>query len=79
MLEQLLVPSSLQRNVIIVGDAIVPVHGVALPEQQLGKMVANEPGGSGDEYAFQSGLANRDGRTTGNWTALSFEVKRPIA
>jgi len=46
----------LQAHVVVVGHAVVAVDGVALVEQQLGQVKADEAGGAGDEIAHGRGL-----------------------
>ncbi len=46
----------LEAHVVVVGHAVVAVDGVALVEQQLGQVKADEAGGAGDEIAHGRGL-----------------------
>lgn len=49
VLAQPFMPGVLEAHVVVVGEAVVAVHGVAFAQQQFGQVVADEAGGAGDE------------------------------
>ena len=51
-LQQVLVTPALQGDVVIIGHPVVAVNDVALFEQQLGKMKANEASRASNQDAF---------------------------
>ena len=50
VLAQQVVTGVLEADVVVVGHAVVAVHGVPLVEQQLGQVEADEAGGSSNKY-----------------------------